>query len=50
MANDEYSRYSVTVLERILHDSRTEEAREDKVRIMNLWKNLDRSVPRGQYI
>jgi hypothetical protein len=48
MANDEYSRYSVTVLERILHDSRTEEAREDKVRIMNLWKNLDRSVPRGQ--
>lgn len=48
MANDEFSRYSVTVLERILHDSRSEIARTDKTRLMNLWKNLDRSVPQSQ--
>ena len=48
MVDDEYSRYSVTVLERILHDSRSEMARTDKIRIMNLWKNLDRSVPKSQ--
>ncbi len=48
MADDEYSRYDVKVLERILHDSRTEDARTDKARIINLWKNLDRSVPKSQ--
>ncbi|MCK9471238.1 MAG: DNA polymerase III subunit gamma/tau [Bacilli bacterium] len=48
MANDEFSNYDVAVLERILHDSRSEIARNDKVRIMNLWKNLDRSVPNSQ--
>lgn len=48
MADDEYSRYSVTVLERILHDSRSETARTDKTRLVNLWKNLDRSVPKSQ--
>ena len=48
LVNDEYSNYSVTVLERILHDSRTEEARDDKARIVKLWKNMDRNVPQSQ--
>ncbi|MDD3999405.1 MAG: DNA polymerase III subunit gamma/tau [Bacilli bacterium] len=39
----EYNSYSVSVLERILHSSRTSEAREDKVRIINLWKTLTRN-------
>jgi len=48
MAEDEFSRYEVSVLERILHDSRTEFARADRTRILNLWKSLDRSVPKSQ--
>lgn len=47
MAEDEYSRYDVSILERILHDSRTESARTDKTRIINLWKSLDRSSPKS---
>lgn len=38
--DEEYNSFSVSVLERILHSSRTPEAREDKVRIVNLWKSL----------
>jgi len=38
--DEEYNSYSVTVLERILHSSRKMEAREDKVRLINLWKSL----------
>ncbi len=45
LANDEYSRYDVKVLERILHASRSEEARADRIRIDHLWQGLNRSVP-----
>lgn len=41
----EYNSFSVSVLERILHSSRTQEARDDKGRIVNLWKNLTRNCP-----
>ncbi|NLD26381.1 MAG: DNA polymerase III subunit gamma/tau, partial [Acholeplasmataceae bacterium] len=43
--DEEYNSYNVTVLERILHSSRTAEAREDKARIINLWKALVRNCP-----
>ena len=37
--------YDVKVLERILNDSRTEEARNDKSRLANLWKYLPTLAP-----
>jgi len=37
--------YDVKVLERILNDSRTEEARNDKSRLANLWKFLPTLAP-----
>jgi hypothetical protein len=40
LANDEFSHYSVAIIERILHSSRTANAREDRGRIMNLWKSI----------
>ena len=48
MGNAEYSNYDVTVLERILHSSRSEGARNDKKRIANLWRGLSKSTPRDQ--
>ena len=36
------------VVERILHDSRTQEAREDKVRVMELWKTLHNNATHEQ--
>jgi hypothetical protein len=41
--DEEFNSFSVSVLERILHSSRNTQAREDKVRIINLWKNLTRN-------
>ena len=41
---DEFSQYSVEIIERILHASRGEFARNDKIRIANLWRSLDKSV------
>lgn len=41
--DEEYNSYSVSVLERILHSSRTPEARDGKGRIINIWKNLTRN-------
>ena len=37
--------YDVKVLERILNDSRTDEGRNDKARIANLWKYLPTLAP-----
>ncbi len=37
---DEYEKYDVKVLERILNDSRVEEYASEKERIQSLWKNL----------
>lgn len=37
---DDYERYDVKVLERILNDSRVEEYASEKDRILSLWKNL----------
>ena len=37
---DEFERFDVGVIVRILNAARTQEARNDKVRISNLWKNL----------
>ena len=37
---DEYERFDVAVIVRILNFARTPDARQDKVRILNLWKNL----------
>jgi DNA polymerase-3 subunit gamma/tau len=41
--DDEISRFDVAVLERVLHSSRSATAREDKIRIVNLWKTLVRN-------
>ena len=41
----EYNGYDVKILERILNDSRTEEARNDKARIANLWRYLPTLAP-----
>lgn len=41
--DEEYNSFSVSVLERILHSSRNPEAREDKGRIVNIWKNLTKN-------
>lgn len=48
MSNDQYSNYDVVILERILHSSRSEAARNDKKRIANLWRGLSKSTPRDQ--
>ena len=48
LANDPFSNYQVEVVERILHDSRTQEAREDKVRVMELWKTLHNNATHEQ--
>jgi DNA polymerase III subunit gamma/tau len=45
LTDEEYNNYHVTVLERILHSSRTGKAREDKIRIVNLWKSMVRNCP-----
>lgn len=42
---DEFETYDVKVIERILNDSRKEDSKNDKVRIMNLWKNLSDRAP-----
>ena len=42
---DEFETYDVRVIERILNDSRKEDAKNDKVRIINLWKNLSDRAP-----
>ena len=42
---DEYSVYDVKVLERILNDSRTDEGRNEKARITNLWRYLPTLAP-----
>lgn len=44
-SDEEYSAYRVSIVERILNDARTISARNDKARIINLWKNLDKNVP-----
>lgn len=41
----DYNGYDVKILERILNDSRTEEARNDKARIANLWRYLPTLAP-----
>lgn len=43
-SSGEYSTYDARIIERILHDSRTEEARKDRDAINHLWKNLDRGI------
>lgn len=42
---DEFERYDVKVIERILNDSRKEEAKNDKARIIGLWKVLVEKTP-----
>lgn len=42
---DEFERYDVKVIERILNDSRKEEAKNDKARIIGLWKVLVDKTP-----
>lgn len=42
---DEFESYDVRVIERILNDSRKEEAKNDKNRIMGLWKVLAEKTP-----
>lgn len=41
---DEYSRYDVRVVERILNDSRTETARSDKARVLKIWNVMNRDL------
>ncbi|HHZ17714.1 MAG TPA: DNA polymerase III subunit gamma/tau [Acholeplasmataceae bacterium] len=48
LANDPFSNYQVEVVERILHDSRTVEARKDRVRVLELWKNLQNNATSDQ--
>ena len=48
LANDEFSNYQVEVVERILHDSRTEEARMDRSKIIDTWKTLHNLVATEQ--
>ena len=37
---DEFETYSINVIERILNESREEENKNDKIRIVNMWNNL----------
>ena len=37
---DEFEMYSINVIERILNESREEENKNDKIRIVNMWNNL----------
>ncbi|MCK9536428.1 MAG: DNA polymerase III subunit gamma/tau [Bacilli bacterium] len=48
LANDAFSNYQVEVVERILHDSRTEEARKDKIRVIEIWKTLHNNATNDQ--
>lgn len=41
---DEYERYEISILERILDDSRKPQCIGDKQRLMNLWDNLEELV------
>ncbi len=43
-SSKEYTTYDARIVERILHDSRTEEARKDRDVINHLWRNLDRGL------
>lgn len=42
--SNEYTTYDARIIERILHDSRTEDARKDRDVINHLWRNLDRGL------
>lgn len=41
---DEYSKYDVRVVERILNDSRTEVSRSDKARVLKIWNVMNRDL------
>ena len=41
---DEFSAYNVSVVERILNESRTEAARSDKARVLKIWNVMNRDV------
>ena len=41
---DEYSTYNVKVVERILNESRTEAARNDKARVLKIWNVMNRDI------
>ncbi len=41
---DKFSKYDVKDIEQILHDSRSIEARNDKARIEQVWKNMTRGA------
>lgn len=43
-AKDLYSSYDIKIVERIMHEARNEEARNDFRRIQKLWEVLERSV------
>ena len=42
---DEFETYSIKVIERILNESREEENKNDKIRIVNMWNNLVNMAP-----
>lgn len=39
-----YTTYDVRIIEKILHDSRTPEARADREKILNQWKYIDQGI------
>ena len=41
---DKFASYNIKYIEQILHDSRSIEARNDKVRIEQVWKNMTRGA------
>ena len=41
---DKFASYNIKFIEQILHDSRSIEARNDKVRIEQVWKNMTRGA------
>jgi DNA polymerase-3 subunit gamma/tau len=36
--------YDISIIEQILHDSRSDEAKNDRVKIMSEWRNLDKGI------
>jgi len=43
-AKDKFASYNIKLIEQLLHDSRSVEARNDKVRIEQVWKNMTRGA------
>jgi len=49
VVKDKFARYDIKDIEQILHDSRSMESKNDKVRIEQVWKNMTRGA-RPEYL